>query len=692
MKQTNQHICPKCNNVIPDEAPGGLCPKCALEGVLTVTNITSGGRNAAPPSIGEITPHFPELEILELIGAGGMGAVYKARQPNLDRFVALKILSHDLAGDPAFVERFNREARVLGRLSHPNIVGIHDFGTAGPYCYLTMELVDGVNLRQAMRAGRFTPNEALAMVQHLCSALKFAHEEGILHRDIKPENILIDSKGRVKIADFGIAKLVGEDRQHDVTLTMQGSVLGSPHYMAPEQIETPGDVDQRADIYSLGVVLYEMLTGELPIGRFALPSEKTAMDARIDEIVLRTLAKERQARYQTAAEVSTGVEAVTKHPACPPTIAAPLPTETGTARFSMASAILTGSSIIFAIAFPSALEISSGWSTLAVLILVVIAVSAFTGFIFGACALGEIRKSGGNKDGAVRAIFGVTALPILLLLVFLHGSQMTPEPGTETSFESLVALLFLWVPMITGSWIFVRALWRWSVGVERKDGTRQHPGFGIPLLALVLLPIGSILLFNAIAQVIYGGGDRDNLTLMASDDRMATSGGNQPLTNSPQVPIDWRLGESELDLILSISPEIRVEFFLVMQDGQGNPLKYSRIGVWEGEKGSRPPKIFIVKIGTLGSQVEESDSEVSFAGYLDLTGESGEIHSVPDIEKWRLESFESISNLYDGETRYTMGLLNGTSSIRVGERHETIDGISKLTGILKLEVRATTIK
>ena len=111
--------------------------------------------------------------------------------------------------DPAFVERFNREAKVLARLSHPNIVAVFDFGTAGPYCYLLMEYVDGVNLRQAMRTGGFTPAEALALVQDICAALQFAHEEGILHRDIKPENILIDSKGRVKIADFGIAKLVG---------------------------------------------------------------------------------------------------------------------------------------------------------------------------------------------------------------------------------------------------------------------------------------------------------------------------------------------------------------------------------------------------------------------------------------------------------------------------------------------------
>src|SRR6185503_14751412 len=145
---------------------------------------------------------------------------------------------------------------VLARLNHPNIVSVFDFGQTGGFYYLLMEYVDGVNLRQAMRAGRFSPGEAL----------QYAHEQGVLHRDIKPENILLDAKGRVKIADFGIAKLVGED-QPNVTLTNTGAALGTPHYMAPEQLKSPGDVDQRADIYSLGVVFYEMLTGELPIGR-----------------------------------------------------------------------------------------------------------------------------------------------------------------------------------------------------------------------------------------------------------------------------------------------------------------------------------------------------------------------------------------------------------------------------------------
>lgn len=307
--------CPKCDEPISEDAPQGLCPKCVLAGAAMAPDLTSSMvEKTPPPTVKEVAPYFPELEILELIGVGGMGAVYKARQPKLDRFVALKILSNHLAKDPAFEERFSREARVLARLSHPNIVAIFDTGTTGPFAYFLMEYVDGVNLRQAMKTGGFTPSEALALTQDICAALKFAHGEGILHRDIKPENVLLDSHGQVKIADFGIAKLVGPGEADDATLTMQGAALGSPHYMAPEQFETPGDVDQRADIYSLGVVLYEMLTGELPLGRFALPSEKAALDARIDEIVLRTLAKEREIRFQTAGEVQTEVETLTGSP------------------------------------------------------------------------------------------------------------------------------------------------------------------------------------------------------------------------------------------------------------------------------------------------------------------------------------------------------------------------------------------
>src|SRR3974377_1520237 len=243
--------CPQCGEAILAEAPEGLCPKCLLKQAAFATE--TGERlqaKAAPPSLQELGAAFPPLQIGELIGRGGMGFVFKARQAKLDRLVALKILPQSLAADPAFAERFTREGRVLAPLSPPNIVTVHDFGQANGFFYLLMEFVDGVNLRQAMKVGGFTPAQALAVVPKICEALQFAHNEGVLHRDIKPENILLDSKGRVKIADFGIAKLVGE-RPAEATLTASGAALGTPHYMAPEQLEKPTQVDHRADIYSL---------------------------------------------------------------------------------------------------------------------------------------------------------------------------------------------------------------------------------------------------------------------------------------------------------------------------------------------------------------------------------------------------------------------------------------------------------
>jgi serine/threonine protein kinase len=278
---------------------------------------------SVPPTHEELARAFPQLEILELIGQGGMGFVFKARQPRIDRLVALKILPRALAADPAFAERFTREGRVLAKLGHPNIVTLHDFGQANGFFYLLMEFVDGVNLRQAMKAGRFTPAQALAIVPKICEALHVAHVEGILHRDIKPENILLDSRGRVKIADFGIAKLIGEPPA-DALQTGPGATLGTPHYMAPEQLEKPAEVDHRADIYSLGVVFYEMLTGELPLGKFQPPSQKVEVDVRLDEIVLHALEKEPARRYQQVSQVKTAVDTLAGNVA-PPTAGANSP-------------------------------------------------------------------------------------------------------------------------------------------------------------------------------------------------------------------------------------------------------------------------------------------------------------------------------------------------------------------------------
>jgi serine/threonine protein kinase len=238
-----------------------------------------------------------------------MGAVYKARQPKLDRLLALKILPPEVARDPTFAERFTREARSLARLNHPNIITIFDFGESDGLFYFSMEYVDGKNVRQLMEAAELTPSLALQVVPQVCEALRYAHDEGVVHRDIKPENILLDKKGRVKIADFGLAKIVGLSPTY-LTLTGTHEVMGTLYYMAPEQMKRSHTVDHRADLYSLGVVFYEMLTGELPVGRFAPPSHKARVDSRLDNIVLRALSREPEHRYQDAADLKKDVDAV----------------------------------------------------------------------------------------------------------------------------------------------------------------------------------------------------------------------------------------------------------------------------------------------------------------------------------------------------------------------------------------------
>src|SRR4051812_14957140 len=311
--------CPQCGAALPAGALEGLCPACLLkQGAAAET-----GPEIAPfqpPTVEEMARLFPQLEILAFIGKGGMGAVYKARQPALDRLVALKILPPQIASGPGFADRFNREARALARLSHPNIVAVHEFGQVNGIPFFIMEFVDGLNLRQLERAGKLSPREALQIVPQICEALQFAHDEGIVHRDIKPENILLDKKGRVKIADIGIAKIMGREAEMGGAETR--GVIGTPQYMAPEQVEKPETVDHRADIFSLGVVFYEMLTGELPLGKFAPPSRKVEVDVRLDDVVLRALEKEPDRRYQHASQVKSAVNTISSAAGTPPREAA----------------------------------------------------------------------------------------------------------------------------------------------------------------------------------------------------------------------------------------------------------------------------------------------------------------------------------------------------------------------------------
>lgn len=269
-------------------------------------------RGFEPPSLEQVAKLFPALEIISLLGAGGMGAVYKARQTGNDRLVALKILPEEFGHDVKFALRFTREARILAKLNHPNIVSVFEFGRVDEVFFFLMEFVDGTTLRDVVKSGELTPQQALAIVPHLCDALQYAHDQGFVHRDIKPENILLAQAGQVKIADFGLSRIIGSENQAETqaALTHSHQILGTPRYMAPEQFDGSHQVDHRADIYSLGVVFYEMLTGELPIGRFEVPSQKVQIDVRLDEVVLRTLEKEPLRRYQAASEIKLDLDSI----------------------------------------------------------------------------------------------------------------------------------------------------------------------------------------------------------------------------------------------------------------------------------------------------------------------------------------------------------------------------------------------
>jgi tRNA A-37 threonylcarbamoyl transferase component Bud32 len=305
----------------PAPAPGTAAPQqatdtpsqhetVALLGLARATS-TAAAPRFTPPSLEELAAALPQFTIEALIGSGGMGAVYRVRQKDLDRVAALKVLPRELAEKPGFQERFTREAKALAGLTHPHLVTVYEVGQDGGWYWLLMELVDGANLREVMRTGRLSPEQALTLVPQLCDALQYAHDRGVVHRDIKPENILLDAQGRLKLTDFGLVKLLGDGGNDEAsTLTQTGAALGTVHYMAPEQVEGARRVDHRADIYAVGVVLYEMLTGGLPLGRFQPPSQQIAVDVRVDEVVLKALEKDPERRYQRAGDVRRDVERV----------------------------------------------------------------------------------------------------------------------------------------------------------------------------------------------------------------------------------------------------------------------------------------------------------------------------------------------------------------------------------------------
>jgi predicted Ser/Thr protein kinase len=449
-----------------------------------------------PPTIEELTAEFPNLEFVRPLGSGGMGAVYLAKQVRLDRPVAVKVLPPDLADDGAFAERFLREARALARLSHPNIVGVFDFGqTPGGLYFFLMEYIEGPTLRQVVASRSADPKQALEIVRQVCDALQFAHDKGVVHRDIKPENILLDSQGRVKIADFGLAKLLGladtpAGSPAAGSLTHTRQAMGTPHYMAPEQIVGSRGVDHRADIYSLGVVFYELLTGELPLGRFAPPSRKVHIDVRLDDVVLRTLEAEPDERYQRAGDVRTAVDTISS---LPPQRAAAGATAmrfvrdatagvgnaartvlqpAGPGEMSRKAIVglvwgLTAPLAIFcgvlAAAFEHTMDPLAALFAVMGIVLALPAIASLVGApVLGVMGIREVRASSGRIIGLVPALAATLFFPFLLLyaLIFwtLAGFFMLMFGDEEPAFIAAAIIgnpLALWATVR-----IVRAAWR----------------------------------------------------------------------------------------------------------------------------------------------------------------------------------------------------------------------------------------
>jgi serine/threonine protein kinase len=234
---------------MPDPKLHGLDPGELLARAMQTALPTPGARAWTPPTVEELARLLPQYRIEKLIGRGGMGAVYKGLQPDLDRPVAIKLLPAEIAADEKFVTRFKREARTLARLQHSRIITIHDSGqTSEGHLYFVMEYIDGTDLRSVLRGPGLNPEQALVVVGQLCDALQAAHREGIVHRDIKPENVLITRDGYVKLADFGLAR--PPEEAGTTALTNTNVVMGTLDYMAPEQRDGAAKADTRSDIFA----------------------------------------------------------------------------------------------------------------------------------------------------------------------------------------------------------------------------------------------------------------------------------------------------------------------------------------------------------------------------------------------------------------------------------------------------------
>jgi serine/threonine protein kinase len=256
------------------------------------------------PDAADLAPLFPGYEIQGLIATGGMGAVYCAVQKSLDRTVALKILPLELSQDAAFCAGFEAEAKAMARLNHPNLIGVYDFGEVHGMLYIIMEFVPGKSIYHSANGIAIDPSEVIRLVTEICQGLAHAHENGIIHRDIKPSNILLDLNAQPKIGDFGLA------RPFECKVEEGQEIFGTPHYTAPEVVDAPYSVDYRADIFSVGVLLHELLTGKLPANDPRPASLIAHCDIRFDAIIKRATQPIPAARYSSAIEMANDLLAI----------------------------------------------------------------------------------------------------------------------------------------------------------------------------------------------------------------------------------------------------------------------------------------------------------------------------------------------------------------------------------------------
>lgn len=270
-----------------------------------------------PPSVSELQELLPAYQFVALIGRGGMGAVYKATQLSLNRRVAIKVLPANLMkdGEANFAARFRQEALTMAKLTHPGIVSVFESGEAGGLLYIVMELMDGTDVaRMIASGGKLAPELATKLLSEVCDALHYAHERGVVHRDMKPANLLLNRDGTVKIADFGLAK---HDDAALLGLTKTNVAIGTPDFLAPEAWTPNTTLDGRADVYALGVTLYQMLTGEIPRGFWEMPSARVGTDARFDAIIERAMQPKPEARYQSSVELRRDLERIQAGPGEP---------------------------------------------------------------------------------------------------------------------------------------------------------------------------------------------------------------------------------------------------------------------------------------------------------------------------------------------------------------------------------------